>query len=99
MRVTTILNRIEKQPGFVYEPARWSENGDGIEVPVRPAARNQRRRHVSLREVWCGGEFPQVPSVFICVHRWCPLSVRAHLYGDRVRRNVDSACTGLVSPD
>lgn len=39
MRVQTILNRIEKHPGFVYEPARWTADGNGIEVPVRPAAR------------------------------------------------------------
>ena len=41
MRVQTILNRIEKHQGFVYEPARWSRDGHGIEVPVRPAAHNQ----------------------------------------------------------
>jgi len=41
MRVQTILNRIEKHQGFVYEPARWSADGHGIEVPVRPTARNK----------------------------------------------------------
>jgi transposase len=39
MRVKTILNRIEKHPGFVYEQARWGADGKGIEVPMRPAAR------------------------------------------------------------
>jgi len=39
MRVKTILNRIEKQPGFIYEQARWSADGKSIEVRLRPAAR------------------------------------------------------------
>ena len=39
MRVKTILNRIERQPGFVYEHARWSADGKRIEVTLRPAAR------------------------------------------------------------
>ena len=38
MRLKTILNRIDKHPGFVYEQARWSGSGHGIEVPMRPAA-------------------------------------------------------------
>lgn len=41
MRLKTILNRIEKHPGFIYEQARWSTNGTTIEVPLRPAARSQ----------------------------------------------------------
>ena len=41
MRVKTILNRIEKQPGFIYEQARWSADGKSIEVTLRPAARTQ----------------------------------------------------------
>ena len=39
MRLKTILNRIEKPPGFVDEPARWGADGKTIEVPLRPAAR------------------------------------------------------------
>lgn len=39
MRLKTILNRIEKHAGFVYEQARWSADGRGIAVPLRPAAR------------------------------------------------------------
>jgi transposase len=38
MRVKTILNRIEKHPGFIYEQGRWSQDGETIEVPMRPAA-------------------------------------------------------------
>jgi len=41
MRVKTILNRIEKQPGFIYDHARWSADGKSIEVARRPAARTQ----------------------------------------------------------
>ena len=39
MRIKTILNRIEKQPGCVDEQGRWSEDGKRIEGPIRPAAR------------------------------------------------------------
>lgn len=43
MRVKTILNRIEKQPGFVYEQGRWNDAGNGLEIALRPAARSQPR--------------------------------------------------------
>ena len=32
MRLPTILNRVEKLKSFVYENARWSDNGERIEV-------------------------------------------------------------------
>lgn len=41
MRVKTILNRIEKHPGFVYEHARWSQDAKRIEIPVRAGAHNK----------------------------------------------------------
>lgn len=34
MRIKTLLNRVHKVKGFVYETARF--NGDGIEVEIRP---------------------------------------------------------------
>ena len=41
MRLSTILNRVEKLKSFVYENARWSDNGERIEVTLR-ARRNGR---------------------------------------------------------
>lgn len=43
MRLVTILNRVEKYKAFVYGPARWEAQGDGVAlvVPVR-ARRNSR---------------------------------------------------------
>jgi len=40
MRIKTILNRIERHPGFVYEQVSWGESAEGpsIEVRVRPRA-------------------------------------------------------------
>ena len=36
MQLKSILNRVEKIPGFVYEKCRWSESGNSIEVEIRP---------------------------------------------------------------
>src|SRR5574340_1856790 len=45
MRLKTILNRIEKQPGFVYTTARWVQDGGAlaIEVGVRARANGRAR--------------------------------------------------------
>ncbi|MDQ7008526.1 MAG: hypothetical protein Q9Q40_14995 [Acidobacteriota bacterium] len=43
MRIKTILNRIEKHPGFIYESVRWA--GDQVEsaldVLVRPRSNSR----------------------------------------------------------
>lgn len=36
MQVKSILNRVEKIPGFVYEKVTWSKDRRGLEVEVRP---------------------------------------------------------------
>ena len=36
MQLKSILNRIEKIPGFVFEKCQWSKNGEEIEVRIRP---------------------------------------------------------------
>lgn len=36
MQLKSILNRIEKIPGFVFEKCEWSKNGEEIEVQIRP---------------------------------------------------------------
>lgn len=41
MQLTTILNRVEKYKSFVYETARFSQDGRTIEVPIRPRKNNQ----------------------------------------------------------
>ncbi len=43
MQIKTILNRIEKQQGFVYETARWSIHAGrpAIEITLRPKAGSQ----------------------------------------------------------
>lgn len=45
MKIITILNRIEKQPGFSYEECRWGESGANapltLEITIRPNSRNQ----------------------------------------------------------
>lgn len=38
MQIETILNRIEKHAGFVYERVRWADDDSAIEVLVRPRA-------------------------------------------------------------
>jgi transposase len=39
MLIKTILNRIEKHPGFIYEEANWHEAGTTQEIEVRVRAR------------------------------------------------------------
>jgi len=41
MQLTTILNRVEKYKSFVYEKARFSEDGATIEVTLRPRKGNR----------------------------------------------------------
>lgn len=36
MQLKSILNRIEKIPGFVFEKCAWSKSGEEIEVQIRP---------------------------------------------------------------
>ncbi len=36
MQLKSILNRVEKIPGFVYEKVSWSRDGKEIEVEIRP---------------------------------------------------------------
>lgn len=36
MQLNTILNHVERHKGFVYEELRWFENGEGLEVLIRP---------------------------------------------------------------
>lgn len=36
MLLKSILNRVEKIPGFVYEGGEWSKDGKSIEVQIRP---------------------------------------------------------------
>jgi len=36
MQVKSILNRVEKITGFVYEKVEWSKAGTGLEVQIRP---------------------------------------------------------------
>ncbi len=36
MQLKSILNRVEKIPGFVFEGCRWAEKGVGIDGQVRP---------------------------------------------------------------
>jgi transposase len=36
MQIKSILNRVEKIPGFVYEKVVWSKDGKELEVGVRP---------------------------------------------------------------
>ncbi len=36
MQLKSILNRVEKIPGFVFGQCRWSKNGKEIEVEIRP---------------------------------------------------------------
>lgn len=40
MQVKTILNRIERQPGFIYNSCKWHEGADllAIEITIRPKA-------------------------------------------------------------
>jgi hypothetical protein len=39
MRVKTILNRIEKQPGFIYVTCRWHDSGWlALVITLRPKA-------------------------------------------------------------
>jgi transposase len=44
MLIKTILNRIEKQPGFVYDKCRWGKSGDSgalvLEITLRPKSIN-----------------------------------------------------------
>ncbi len=43
MQLKIILNRVQKHPRFVYEQARWCEQGkdSSIEVPVRPRSNSR----------------------------------------------------------
>jgi len=43
MQLKIILNRVQKHPRFVYEQARWYEQGKdlSIEVPVRPRSNSR----------------------------------------------------------
>jgi len=41
MQLTTILNRVEKYKSFVYEDAKFSEEGEMIEVALRPRKGNR----------------------------------------------------------
>jgi transposase len=36
MQLKSILNQVEKIPGFVFEKCKWSKNGEEIEVHIRP---------------------------------------------------------------
>ena len=36
MQMKSILNRVEKIPGFVYEKVEWSKSGKELEVQIRP---------------------------------------------------------------
>ena len=36
MQLKSILNQVEKIPGFVFEKCTWSKNGEEIEVHIRP---------------------------------------------------------------
>src|SRR5665647_538821 len=37
MHVKTILNRIEKQPGFIYESCKWRDSGSpALVITLRP---------------------------------------------------------------
>jgi transposase len=46
MQLQTILNRVHKVKGFVYEQARFNERRDGIEVTLRPRCGSR---------AWCAG--------------------------------------------
>ena len=39
MHVKTILNRLEKQPGFIYDSCRWQDSGPlALVITLRPQA-------------------------------------------------------------
>nr|WP_321466992.1 hypothetical protein [uncultured Desulfobulbus sp.] len=39
MHVKTILNRIEKQPGFIYDTCKWRDSGPpALVITLRPQA-------------------------------------------------------------
>ena len=41
MLITQVLNQCHHFPGFVYEPARFSADGRGILIPIRPRKRSR----------------------------------------------------------
>jgi hypothetical protein len=53
MKIQTILNRIEKQKGFVYRNARFSNDRSEIPIDIQPDGRS---RQVCSK---CGRKGPQ----------------------------------------
>jgi len=43
MQVKSILNRVEKIPGFIFERVEWSEDGSRIEAEIRPRKNNRAK--------------------------------------------------------
>ncbi|WP_144056778.1 transposase family protein, partial [Rhodopirellula europaea] len=41
MQLKTILNRVERQKGFVYTRIRWSDDNQAISISIKPHARSR----------------------------------------------------------
>src|SRR5665647_728279 len=68
MHVKTILNRIEKQPGFIYESCKWRDSGSpALVITLRPQVGSKpvcsRWREATRLRHSAGQEFRVRPSV------------------------------------
>jgi hypothetical protein len=66
MQLKSILNRVEKIPGFVFKECRWDGAGEGIEVLVVPRKNSRARcsqygRAAALYDRQCERTFDYVP--------------------------------------
>ena len=91
MRIKTILNRIERHPGFVYQQVSWVEGGEALslEVLIRPRVGQQARCSGCGEET--AGYDTLAPRRFAFVPLWGMPVVFVY-----AMRRVDCARCGVV---